>query len=129
MTIQAVSFGKIAKTKKGNDYKKSHVGTVTGAITGTAFGTYCASKYLNSFAAKRNLVTTYNALKETVPKEKALKLVKRLVVPMGAGLGVAFWGMIGLGIGALANKAINHHKAAVVDKKVTQIENKLNGKK
>lgn len=132
MTIQPVSFGKIATTPKGNEYKKSHVGTITGTIAGLGFGAYNvqqAMKPQNSMRIKRILAPAYASLKQTLPKETAMKLIKNVSIPIGVTMGVAFWGALGLGVGALVNKAINHHKAAVVDKNATQIENKLNGTK
>lgn len=132
MTIQPVSFGKIATTPKGNEYKKSHVGTITGTIAGLGFGAYNvqqAMKPQNSMSIKRILAPAYASLKQTLPKETAMKLIKNVSIPIGVTMGLAFWGAIGLGIGALVNKAINHHKAAVVDKRVAQLENKLNGTK
>ena len=126
MSIQAVSFGKTVTTPKGNEYKKSYVGTIAGTLAGLGMGSYSAYRNLKpqvSMPIKRALATTYSALKQSLPKENALKLVKNVTLPIGLAVGVAIFGTIGLGIGALINKGINHYLANRADKKAEAIRN------
>ena len=120
MSIQSVSFGKTVTTKNGNEYKKTHAGTITGAALGAGFGSYVAYSGIKGSATmeiKRAFVPTYAKLKTIMPKEKALKMMKKAVIPGGIALGSAIAAATIFGLGALVNKAINHHRAKVADKK------------
>lgn len=120
MSIQSVSFGKTVTTKNGNEYKKSHAGTITGAAAGFGVGTflvYNCVKPKAPMAIKRSLAKAYIQLKQIVPKQTALKLTKKVTFPLSLATAVGVYTAAGLGIGALVNKAINHHKAKVADKK------------
>lgn len=120
MSIQSVSFGKTVTTKNGNEYKKSHAGTIAGAAAGFgvgAFSAYSCVKPKVSRNIKRELAKAYIQLKQIVPKETALKLTKKVTLPVSLATAVGIWTVAGLCIGALVNKAINHHKAKVADKK------------
>ena len=80
MSIQAVSFGKTLKTKNGNEYKKTHAGTITGAVLGLGItGTSLYKMNKNSKLKgelKRIIGQTYSKLKTNMPKEKAAKFAK-----------------------------------------------------
>lgn len=119
MSIQSVSFGKTVTTKNGNEYKKTHAGTITGAALGAGFGSYVAyhAKTPVSMDLKRQYVKTYKRLKETMPKKEALKFMKKVAIPVGVAIGSVIAAGTIFGLGALVNKAINHHRAKVADKK------------
>ncbi len=120
MAIQSASFGKTVKTKKGNEYKKSHAGTITGAAAGLGVGTFAVYNSVKpkvSMNIKRGLAKEYIRLKQIVPKETALKLTKKVTLPVSLATAVGIWTVAGLGIGAFVNKAINYHRAKSADKK------------
>ena len=71
---------------------------------------------------KRKAAKIYSALKETMSKAEAKRFIKYSAIPGGITAGVVLAGTIGLGLGALVNKAINHHKAKVADKKAAAAE-------
>lgn len=122
MSIQSVSFGKTITTKNGNEYKKTHAATITGAAVGAGLGTINSSRFVNSMAGKREIAKIYSALKETMSKTEAKRFTKYSAIPGSIAAGAALTGTIGLGLGALVNKAINHHKAKVADKKAAAAE-------
>ncbi len=121
-SISNVSFG--AKTQKGNEYKKSHVGTIAGTVAGAGTGVYGAYKF-GSLMKKNSgfkkaimpaLADIRNILMEAgKTKAQATKKLKSMI-KAGHIANTLTWTLIGLGIGALVNKAINHAKANKADK-------------
>ena len=125
MSIQSVSFGQTITTKNGNEYKKTHAGTIAGAAAGLGVGTcsvYNCVKPKVKMEIKRELAKAYIQLKQIVSKEKALKITKKVTLPVSLATAVGIWTVAGLGLGALVNKAINHHRAKVADKKAAAAE-------
>ncbi len=123
MAIQAISFGRTETTQKGNEYKKTHAGTIAGTIAGLGFGAadaYAASK---KPLIKKITAQGYSRYKELMPKEAAAKYAK-LTLKCGFALGVAMWVLAGLGAGALVNKVINKGLANNADKKAAAQETK-----
>ena len=126
MAIQAVSFGKTAVTKNGNEYQRTSKATKIGAGVGATWGilnssamVYMAAKnkmpqqfkniYLNTYKALRENNLTREIAKNTV--KKSAKTAIAIAIPMA----VAFTTIVGLGIGAAVNKIINHKRAAKAD--------------
>ncbi len=115
MSIQAVSFGKTVTTKKGNEYKKTHAGTIAGAAVGLGLTGVELYKLTKTSKLKRIIADAYSKLKETMPKEQAAKFAKR-TAKAGLGVGIAVTVLAYLGLGALVNKGINHYRAKSADK-------------
>ena len=118
MSIQAVSFGKTVTTKKGNEYKKTHAGTITGAALGlvaTGINVYNLNKLRKTYELKRIIADAYSKLKTAMPKEQAAKIAKLSVkTPAALSIAIPLFGYFGLG--ALVNKAVNHYRAKAADK-------------
>ena len=125
MSIQAVSFGKTLKTKNGNEYKKTHAGTITGAVLGLGItGTSLYNMNKNSKLKgelKRIIGKAYSKLKTNMPKEKAAKFAK-LQTRTGVVIGLSTVLFTWLGLGALANKFINKKIANATDNAVLKIK-------
>lgn len=126
MAIQAVSFGKTAVTKNGNEYQRTSKATKIGAGVGATWGLLNASTTV--YLAARNkmpqqfkniYLNTYKALRENnFTREIAKNTVKRgakAAIAIGIPMGIAVVTLIGLGIGAAVNKIINHKRAAKAD--------------
>ncbi len=118
MSIQAVSFG--ATTKKGNEYKKTHAGTITGLAVGVGLAGLNAGMIKKSPAVKKaiqeSLVhTRANLIANGLTKLKATKLAK-MSGKIGVFVALALNVLAGLAVGAGINKIINHAKAKKADK-------------
>ena len=118
MSIQAVSFG--ATTKKGNNYKKTHAGTIAGAAVGTLAAADIAYTAIKKFQPDIQLLRKLKECKDKIINvginpAKARKMVN---VALGTGKGIAVAAVFGicLAIGAGVNKIINHVKAHKADK-------------
>lgn len=126
MSIQAVSFGKTVTTKKGNEYKKTHAGTITGAALGlaaTGINVYKLNKLRKTSVIKRmigGMYSTYKA-KAKMPKLQAAKAAKR-TAKASVALYIAIPLLGYFGLGALVNKAVNHYRAKAADKAAAQAE-------
>ena len=125
MSIQAVSFGKTLKTKNGNEYKKTHAGTITGAVLGLGItGTSLYKMNKNSKLKgelKRIIGQAYSKLKTNMPKEKAAKFAK-LQTKTGVAIGLSTVLFTWFGLGALVNKFINRKIANATDNAVLKIK-------
>lgn len=108
MTIQSVSnvsFG--AVSKKGNEYKKSHAATITGAAMGAMGAT--------GVALNRNMLKKSFALMADAGAPKFIQTLAKnpkTAIVVWAATSFLVW----LGIGAGINKIVNHNKAAKADK-------------
>lgn len=120
MSIQAVSFGKTVTTKKGNEYKKTHAGTIAGAVAGlgvTGINVYNLNKLRKTSVFKRMIGQMYSSYKTKakMPKVQAAKAAK-LSAKASAALYIAVPLLGYFGLGALVNKGINHYRAKAADK-------------
>ena len=118
MSIQAVSFG--ATTKKGNNYKKTHAGTIAGTAVGTLAAAGTAYTAVKKFQPGIQLLRQLKDHKDKlinagIDPAKARKILNvSLGVGKVAGVAAAFG--ICLAIGAGINKIINHVRANKADK-------------
>lgn len=119
MLVQPVSFG--ATTKSGNQYKKTHVGTIAGATAGALYAAYDLSKTMKMLKAGkakkllRALVEMRNnIMKSGCSKEAATKFTSRYA-KSSIGAAAAVLVLAGLGLGAAVNKVINKHRAEKAD--------------
>lgn len=126
MAIQAVSFGKTAVTKNGNEYQRTSKATKIGAGVGAAWGllntsttVYKAARNKMPQQFKNIYLNTYKALRENnFTREIAKNTIKKsakTAIAIGIPMGIAFTTIVGLGIGAAVNKIINHKRAAKAD--------------
>ena len=120
MSIQAVSFGKTVTTKKGNEYKKTHAGTIAGAAVGlgaAGVNVYNLKKLRKTSVFKRMIGQMYSTYKTKakMPKEQAAKAAKR-TAKTSIGIYIAMPLLAALALGALVNKAVNHYRAKAADK-------------
>ncbi len=124
MSIQVVSFGKTVTTKKGNEYKKTHAGTITGAaicLGAAGLNMYNLHKFSKTSKLKRVIGQIYSSYKQVMPKEQAAKFAKRTFkTSVGITFAVPVLGYLGLG--ALVNKAVNHYRAKAADKAAAKAE-------
>lgn len=132
-----VSFGHIKKTKKGNEYVKTHAATRTGmaiGLVGAGAAIYSLKSVLKSPDMKRMigewLVGIRNHLISVAPSFSKAKAGKAAKVLFKAGVAAPVVGIFltNLIIGASVNKIINHHRAKAADKSVDALNDKLNGK-
>lgn len=125
MAIQPVSFGQTAVTKNGNEYQRTSKATKIGAGVGATWGVLNASA-MGYMAAKNELpqkyknifLNSYKALRKILPIEEAKYVAKRnakISLAIGLPMGIIGSTLIGLGIGAVVNKVINHRRAAKAD--------------
>lgn len=129
MTIQAlsnsnVSFGHTKTTKNGNEYKKTHTATRVGlgvGLAGAGFGGYCANRAIKDTGFKRAMAEAlvdvrkeFMSGKFPMSKTGATKFAKACF-PTGMGIVLGGIVLLGLSVGALVNKAINHHRAKAAD--------------
>ncbi|MBS4759778.1 MAG: hypothetical protein KHX03_03660 [Clostridium sp.] len=122
MSIQAVSFG--AKTQKGNEYKKTHAGTITGLAVGTGYAGLCSYGIAKNPEVKNKIArilvkTRQDLMSNGLTKEVANKYTK-FTRKAGISLTVASAILVGLGIGAAVNKVINKNRAKQADQKAEQ---------
>ena len=117
MSIQAVSFG--ATTKKGNLYKKTHVGTIAGAVAGAtsiAMNLNNVRKIKMPKSALQPLVKHLQKMTEAgITKQSAKKIILNSLKTgmIGGAVGI---GLILFGGGAAINKLINRNRANAADK-------------
>lgn len=129
MTIQAlsnsnVSFGHTKTTKNGNEYQKTHTATRVGlgvGLAGAGFCGYCANLATKDSGFKRDIAKAlvgvrneFMSGKFPMSKTGATKFAKACF-PTGMGIVLGGIAVLCLGVGALVNKAINHHRAKAAD--------------
>lgn len=117
MSIQPISFG--ATTKKGNHYKKTHIGTVAGALAGATAIAIEARALKNAkipVSSLRPIINKmYNLQKNGLGRDIARKITKASA-KTGFYSGIASIGLVCLAAGAGINKIINAIKAKKADK-------------
>ncbi len=102
--IKTLSFG--AKTRNGNDYKKSQIGKLSGLVAGAGFAGY----------------GLYKGIKQGVFKEgfkefgKQGKLAKNFVLAFTIGV----FALTGLGLGAIVDAIINSVRRNKADEKAEE---------
>lgn len=121
MSIQAVSFGKQAITKKGNQYEKTNLGGKIGATVGAGYATYVGAKTVQALKKlnvdefviilKESLANMAEEAKEILPNieiyaAKTIKKIKIASIPtiaIFAGLSI----LAGFGVGKIADAITN----------------------
>ncbi len=125
-SVNSVNFtSKTAHTKNGNEYEKTRVGKYIGMGAGAAIGAGVPAYLLYNrnykMYLKRQLVEMRNNIMQELQKEgiKSSKMSAKTIskwlkaIPVVAG---ALTLLVGLGIGAIVDGAINHSRAKKADK-------------
>ena len=121
MSIQAVSFGKQALTKKGAPYEKTNLGGKIGAAVGAGYATYAGVKEVKGLRSLnalkfKEMYEMYKSVMPTeclefVPKFKdyalsTLNTIKK-IAPFTIGIFAGLSILAGFGIGKIADAIVN----------------------
>ncbi len=126
MTVQAISFGSKAVTKKGNIYDKSKIGGYTGMAAGALYAGYNAAKIVKVMKNTPKMVYTlkdvYKQLPDKLTKvisfkdyvKSSIKNAKKLSVVAGV-FSAAVLILSGFGLGKAVDAIINKKRAVNAD--------------
>ena len=121
MSIQPISFG--ATTKNGNHYKKTHAGTILGAVAGVT-SIACDLKNAQKIKLPTNILKILvNNMQKMTSQNIDRQIAKNIALnsfKTGAIGGIITAGLILFGIGAGINKIANAIKAKKADNAAKQ---------
>ena len=114
MSIQAVSFGKQAITKKGNQYEKTNLGGKIGALAGAGYATYDiikSKKSLNAFKLRnmyeQAVANTPQKYAQFTPTFREFATLTKKLVPVMFVVVPSLIVLAGFGLGKIADAITN----------------------